>query len=155
MQALSPEVLRRQLRQDFPQAQEADISAAISRSGALLGQARQLLKSGDQLPPQTEAFAEAFAKKDALRLTQTLVPMEKWKRDALAEILTDWMALLEEAMASRSGVHAISPLARQLARDRTASELREGLLTLKKAADYTRSNVSPAAVCGWLQWELR
>ena len=26
---------------------------------------------------------------------------------------------------------------------------------LKKALDYTMSNVSPAAVCGWLCWELR
>ena len=91
----------------------------------------------------------------AMLLTQTLVPMEKWKRDALAQILTDWMAILEEALANRSGIQAVSPLARQLSRARTASELRQGLLTLKKAAEYTRSNVSPAAVCGWLLWELR
>jgi len=155
MQALSPDILQRQLRQDFPQAQEEDLTAAAIRSGGFLGQARALLKSGDQLPPQTVSFAEAFARKDALLLTQTLAPMEKWKRDALAEILTDWMAILEEALASRSGMHALSPLARQLSRQRTASELRDGLLILKKAADYTRSNVSPAAVCGWLQWELR
>ena len=155
MQSLSEDILRRQLRQDFPQAQEADLAAAILRSGGFLGQARALLKGGNQQPPQTVAFVNAFARKDPLLLTQTLVPMEKWKRDALAEILTDWMGLLEEALASRSGIGAVSPLARQLSQLRTASELREGLLTLKKAADYTRSNVSPAAVCGWLQWELR
>ena len=155
MQSLNADILKRQLRQDFPQAQEEDLSAAILRSGGFLGQARVLLKSGDQLPPQTAAFVEAFVRKDALLLTQTLTPMEKWKRDALAEILTEWMTLLEEALASRSGIHAVSPLARQLSQLRTASELRQGLLTLKKAADYTRSNVSPAAVCGWLQWELR
>ena len=125
------------------------------RSGGFLGQARALLKSGDQLPPQTAAFVDAFVRKDALLLTQTLVPMEKWKRDALAQILTEWMELLEEALASRSGIRALSPLARQLSQLRTASELREGLLALKMAAEYTRSNVSPAAVCGWLQWQLR
>ena len=81
--------------------------------------------------------------------------MEKWKRDALADILTDWMELLEEALASRSGIRALSPLARQIAQQRTAEELYGAMLTLKKAADYTRSNVSPAAVCGWLLWELR
>ena len=86
---------------------------------------------------------------------QTLTPMEKWKRDALADILTDWMQLLEEALAAKSGIRAVSPLARQLSQVRTASDLRDALLALKKAADYTRSNVSPAAVCGWLQWELR
>ena len=155
MQSLSQDILKRQLRQDFPQAQEEDLEAAILRSGGFLGQARELLKSGDQIPPQTAAFVEAFVRKDALLLTQTLVPMEKWKRDALAEILTEWMAILEEALASRGGIRAVSPLARQLAQVRTASELRQGLLMLKKAADYTRSNVSPAAVCGWLQWELR
>lgn len=155
MQSLSEDILKRQLRQDFPQAQDEDLAAAVLRSGGFLGQARALLKSGDQLPPQTTAFVDAFVRKDALLLTQTLAPMEKWKRDALVEILAEWMALLEEALASRSGIHAVSPLARQLSQLRTASELRHGLLTLKKAADYTRSNVSPAAVCGWLQWELR
>ena len=154
LQALPPEILQRQLRQDFPRAQDADISAAAVRSGGFLGQARELLKSGDQLPPQTTAFAEAFLRRDALLLSQTLAPMEKWKREALAEILTDWAALLEEAMASRGGIQAISPLARQLAQQRTASELRHALLVLKKAVDYTMSNVSPAAVCGWLRWEL-
>ena len=135
MQSLGEDVLRRQLRQDFPQAQDEDLSAAIARSGGFLGQARELLKSGDQLPPQTEGFVQAFAHKNALLLTQTLVPMEKWKRDALADILTDWMGIVEEALASRSGIRAISPLARQLSQLRTASELRDGLMVLKKAAD--------------------
>ena len=155
MQALSRDVLMRRLRQDFPQTEEEDLEAAAMRSGGFLGQACSLLQSGDRQSPQTASFAEAFGSRDALLLTQTLVPMEKWKRDALAEILTEWMAILEEALAARSGIHAVSPLARQLSRQRTAPELREGLLVLKKAADYTRSNVSPAAVCGWLQWELR
>ena len=155
MQALSPEDLRRQLRQDFPQAQEDDLTAAIMRSGGFLGQARELLQNGNQLPPQTESFVKAFANRDALGLMQTLVPMEKWKRDALAEILTGWMELLESALTSRSGVHAVSPHARQLAQLRPAPELRDAVLTLKKAVDYTQSNVSPAAVCGYLEWALR
>lgn len=155
MQAIPADILRAQLRKDFPQAQEDDLTAAMARSGGFLGQARQLLKSGDQLPPQTESFVQAFVNKDALLLTQTLVPMEKWKRDALAEILGSWMQIMEEALASRSGIHAVSSLARQLAQTRTASELRDALHVLKQALEYTQSNVSPAAVCGWLQWELR
>ncbi len=147
--------LRQRLRRDFPQAQPEDLEAAIVRSGGFLGQARELLEAGDQLPPQTECFAKAFGSRDSLLLTQTLVPMEKWKRDALAEILDAWMQLLEEALASRSGVQALSPLARELSQQRTAQELRNGLHSLKKAAEYVRGNVSPAAVCGWLQWELR
>ena len=155
MQALREDILRKQLRLDFPQAQEDDLTAAVTRSGGFLGQARELLQSGEQLPPQTETFVRAFAGKDTMLLMQTLVPMEKWKRDALVPILTSWLELLESALVSRSGIHAISSYARELAQLRTAGELHEAVLHLKKAIDYTQSNVSPAAVCGYLEWALR
>ena len=147
--------LRKQLRMDFPKAEEEDISAAMFRSGGFLGQARALLENGDKLPPQTESFVKAFAAKDTLLLTQTLVPMEKWKRDALAEILVSWTELLESALCSRSGIRAVSAHARQLSQQRTATELFDALKELKKALEYTQSNVSPAAVCGYLVWALR
>ena len=153
--ALPENILRSQLRRDFPEAQEEDISAAIYRSGGYLGQAKMLLENGEQLPPQTESFVKAFAAKDPLLLTQTLVPMEKWKRDALAEILASWTELLESALSSRSGLRAVSPHARALAQQRTAAELFDALKELKKALEYTQSNVSPAAVCGYLVWALR
>ena len=148
-------VLHRQLRQDFPTAQEEEISGAILRSGGFLGQARQLLSGNDTLPPQTESFVRALASRDALTLVQTLAPMEKWKRDALLPILQSWLELAESALACRSGIHALSPLARQLAQMRTAEDLYEITGLLKKALEYTMSNVSPAAVCGWLSWALR
>ena len=152
---LAPEVLKKQLRQDFPQAQEEDLAAAAVRSGGFLGQARTLLQEGSQISPQTEGFVNAFARRDGLLLTQTLVPMEKWKRDALAEILTQWLELLESALASRSGIQALSAQARLLAQNRSAADLAEGIRNLKKALEYTMSNVSPAAVCGYLVWALR
>lgn len=155
MQALPPELLRSRLGTDFPQADPGDIAAAMARSGGFLGQARALLSSGESIAPQTEQFAHAFARRDALLLTQTLVPMEKWKREALTEVLKQWLELLEGALMSRSGMDAVSPLARELAQRRTAADLHSGVLMLKKALDYTMSNVSPAAVCGWLSWELR
>lgn len=155
MQGLSEDTLRRQLRRDFPQAQEEDLTAAIQRSGGFLGQARQLLQSGGELPPQTESFVKAFAGKDTLLLMQTLVPMEKWKRDALGEILSSWVELMESALASRGGIRAVSPYARELAQLRTGAELHDAVLSLKKALEYTQSNVSPAAVCGYLEWNLR
>ena len=125
------------------------------RGGGFLGQARGLLGQGAEVPPQTEQFVEAFARRDALLLTQTLVPMEKWKREALSEILRQWLELLEGALMNRSGGGAAAALARELAQRRTAAELYAGVTVLKKALDYTLSNVSPAAVCGWLSWELR
>ena len=153
--SLPETVIRSQLRRDFPDAQEADIAAAIARSGAFLGQARALLESGGQLPPQTADFVAAFAGRDSLKLTQTLVPMEKWNRDTLIPMLHSWLELLESALASRSGVQAVSSHARILAQARTAEELYEGSVHLRKALEYARSNVSPGAICGWLAWELR
>lgn len=155
MQALSEDILRKQLRHDFPGASEEDLSAAIYRSGGFLGQAKLLLEGGSETPPQTQQLVEALCRKDSLLLTQTLTPMEKWKRDALLEILKSWLEILENAILSRSGIRVLSPQARQLAQLRPAAELHEIALTLKKAIDYTQSNVSPAAVCGWLTWELR
>ena len=155
LQALDGKIIRNQLRLDFPGATEEDIAAAIFRSGSFLGQARELLEGGNALPPQTEAFVQAFAERDSYLLTKTLVPMEKWKRDALAEILAQWIALLEGALTSRAGICAVATHSRELARQRTAAEIHAAVMALKKSLEYTQSNVSPAAVCGWLAWALR
>lgn len=155
MQALEPGLMEKELGKAFSQAQAADIQAAIARSGGFLGQAKALLEGGGQVPPQTEGFVEALAGRNALLLVQTLVPMEKWKRDALGEILASWLEIVENALLSRGGIQVLSPHARQLARARTGEELHEMVLCLRKALNYTGSNVSPAAVCGYLQWALR
>ena len=155
LQALDSKTIRNQLHLDFPKATEEDIAAAVFRSGSFLGQARQLLENGDALPPQTESFVRAFAGRDSLGMAQLLVPMEKWKRDALAEILSQWLELLENALTSRAGLAAVSTHSRELSRQRSAGEIYEGVQALKKALAYTQSNVSPAAVCGWLTWALR
>ncbi len=155
MQALPEAVLVRQLTAEFPETQIEDIRAAAARSGGFLGQAQQLLRNGEAVLPQTEGIIEALANKNALALMQTLVPMEKWKREALAEALAGWLEILENALLSRSGIPVISPQARKLAQMRTGEELHEAALHLRKALEYTGSNVSPAAVCGYLQWALR
>ena len=153
--ALTEKVLHRQLKMDFPQAGEEDIVSAMERSGGFYGQARALLQEGDQIPPQTENFVRGFAGKDFLLLTQTLVPMEKWKRDALADILQSWLELTEQALACRTGGRKAGRLAKILAESRSSSELMAAAKTIAKALDYCRSNVSPGAICGWLQWALR
>ena len=155
LQSLPADILRSQLKRDFPEAAEEDIDAAVIRSGGFLGQARAILDSGAEIPPQTDSFVRSFCEKDTLLLTQTLAPMEKWKRDALAEILQSWLELLEGALACRSGQAAASRQSRALAARRSSAELYAAAQTVKKAVDYTMSNVSPAAVCGWLLWELR
>ena len=155
MQAVPEPVLRQELTRLFPQAEPADIAAAILRSGGFLGQAKALLEEGDSIPAQTESLVKALTQRDSLTLVQTLAPMEKWKRDALQQILGNWLELLEMAMVCRSGVQTVSPLARQLASSRSSPELYQMATHLRKALDYTMSNVSPGAVCGYLAWKLR
>ena len=155
MQALPAQALTAYLSARYPQASAEDITAAADRSGGFLGQALELLESGGAVPPQTENLVKALSRRDVMTLTETLVPMEKWKRDALDEILESWIALTAEALAHRSGMAAVSPLARTLAQHCGSPELDQITRCLKKASEYTQSNVSPAAVCGWLSWALR
>ena len=153
--SLSPDNLRKQLRQDFPSASIEDIQGAIARSGGFLGQARKILEEGDALSPQTEGFAESFSRRDVLGLTQVLVPMQKWKRDQLAETLSQWIDLTEQALTVRAGMPASSGPVRVLSSGRSSRDLLEALQHLKKARSYAQGNVSPAAICGWLEWALR
>ena len=155
LMALPEKILHRQLRMEFPQATEEDLISAMERSGGFLGQAKEILEEGGSLPPQTEMFVRCFAAKDSLGLTQLLVPLEKWKRDALLELIFSWRGLLEQAFACRTGGIRVGKLAQTLAGSRSSRELLEAVQVLDKAAKYCQSNVSPAAVCGWLQWTLR
>ena len=152
LSALPIQLLENQLARDFPQAPREDVRRAAARSEGFLGQARALLEQGQNIPPQTLAFVRAFAEKEALGLTNVLVPMEKWKRDALIPVLQSWLELLEEALSGRQELGALS---RQIAANRSAPEIYRGIQSLQKAMDYAQSNVSPGAICGWLAWALR
>ena len=154
MQSLSENTLRHALQNAHPQADAGELDAAIWRSGGFLGQALQLLEDGAQLSEQTQGFVHSFAHRDALGLVRVLTPMEKWKRDQLIPTLHQWVRLLQEALSCRSGSVAAGP-AGELAAQRTSKDLLEAIRLLQKAIEYAQSNVSPAAVCGWLVWALR
>ena len=81
--------------------------------------------------------------------------MEKWKRDQLVPMLDSWIELVENALASRSGLPATTALARTLSAQRSSQELMNALRALRKGRDLAMGNISPGAICGWLQWELR
>jgi len=155
LRPLSDSVLRNALVKEFPHASADDIAGAIARSGGFLGQAQTLLREGAALPPQTESFLKAFAAGNALELVQTLVPMEKMKRDQLIPILSQWLSLLESALACRSGAAAVSASVRDLASRRSPQDLMRSISNLQMAIEYAQGNISPAAICGWLAWELR
>lgn len=147
-------VLKPELARRFPDASADTLSAAVSRSGGYLGQAISLLE-GQEEPVQTKEFAAAFAGRNVLGLTMVLVPMEKWKRDQLVPILEQWVAVLEESLACRAGGRAISELSRTISASRSAADILAAIRQLQKCIEYARGNVSPAAVCGYLQWALR
>ncbi len=155
MESLPGALLQEKLRKDFPDADDQTLTAAISRSGGYLGQAIRLLQDGTAVSTQTSAFVESFIRKDALGLINTLVPMQKWKRDQLQQELEQWTQVLQQALACRSGAKALLPMARELGAQRSSVEILTALRNLQKAIEYTQGNVSPAAVCGWLEWALR
>ena len=155
LRPLDERTLRAALAKEFPRADSEALAAAVLRSGGFLGQAKKILSEGGQLPPQTAEFAAAFAQRDTLALVKTLVPMEKWKRDQLIPILEQWVELLEHALACRSGMSAVSAAERDVGTRRSPRDLMTAIGALKKAIEYAQGNVSPAAICGWLTWELR
>ena len=154
LRALPEELLRTRLRAEFPEADGGMLESAIRRSGGYLGQARELL-SGGGLSEQAKRFAAAFAARDVFALQQLLTPMEKWKRDALIPALLEWLELLEQALLVRSGLTAVTSQAAAIGAARDPRDLMRCCQSLKKAMEYAQGNVSCAAVCGWLSWELR
>jgi len=154
LRALPEDLLRSRLRAEFPDAQDGSIAAAISRSGGYLGQARELL-SGSGISENARQFAAAFAVRDVFGLQKLLTPMEKWKRDALIPALGEWLELLEQALLVRAGLSAVTAEAETIGRSRSPADLMRCCGALKKAMEYAQGNVSCAAVCGWLSWELR
>ena len=143
------------LRKEFPDTPSDTLSAAIHRSGGYLGQAKALLRGDSTISPQTTGLVQAFCTRDNLLLAQTLIPMEKWKRDQLLPVLQQWLEIFEDALACRSGMQALSPLSTQLAAQRSASELNAAISAVQKAMEYAAGNISVAAICGWLNWSLR
>ena len=154
LRALPEGLLARKLREEFPEAEAERIAAAIGRSGGYLGQARELL-SGQGLSENALHFAAAFAARDTFGLQKLLTPMEKWKRDTLIPALQEWLELLEQALLVRSGLPAVTSQAGAIGTARSPQDLMRCCAALKKAMEYAQGNVSCAAVCGWLSWELR
>ena len=153
--ALPEETLRNTLQQKFPEADPSTLEAAIARSGGYLGQAMEMIQTGADLLPETTAFLDAFIHRDAMKLTELLVPMERYKRDKLIPVLEQWQDLLQQALVSSSGGKALLPQAKELGRIREPKDVMRALQDVKKTIEYAKGNVSPAAICSWLCWTLR
>ena len=155
MEPLPQSLLREELAKRYGKLSAEAISAAAERSGGFLGQAKRLLEEDGQVRAETAALVEALCRKSNLGLVQLLVPLEKSKRDVLAELLQDWQGLLENAITAACGEGTVSDQARRLAEALDVRTLHRQYAAIRKAREYTLSNVSPAAVCGYLEWVLR
>ena len=155
MNGLPVDMLRQQLKRQFPEAAAGSIEAAVIRSGGYLGQALTIMEEGGALSPQTEGFAQSYATKDAVGLLRVLAPMEKWKRDQVLPELYQWLQILQGALICRNGMAVAAPMAEKVSVARSANELMDGVRHLEKAIEYIQGNVSVAAVCGYLEWALR
>ena len=153
--ALPENVLREALLKEFPQADPLMLTGVMGRSGGHLGQARQLMEESEDASENTLRFLQAYAGADQLNLAKVLVPMEKWKRDALAQELEQWLLALSNALTARSGIPATQPMADKIGAVRSGQDILRAVRSLQKAIDYTKRNISPGAVCGYLLWQLR
>ena len=139
------------LAKRHPEQPRAALIAAWQRSEGWLGQAKALLSAGEGLSPETQAFADSFARRDRLGLTELLVPLERKKRDELIPLLNQWVELLSRALAVRAGQPGRWEAAERIGRSRTSAESLRALQSLRKAVELLQGNVSPGSVCGALQ----
>ena len=153
MESIPKGLLLAQLEKQFPQADREQLEAAAERSGGYLGQAAELLKEGEVVSGRTKAFARAFLDGDPAAITRLMVGMEKTKRDLAVEELEQWLHLLQNALSCRSGLPAVTQEIKQLSRQDPA-KLLSAIRELEKAITYLKANVSVAAVCSYLQWQL-
>ena len=147
---LGDDLLQRELAARFPDASPDALRSAMLRSGGYLGQAIDLLREGSELLPQSKAFAEAFCTGSAGDLLRVLAPMERLKREQLRPILLQWTELLSSALASRSGLPAISPECNRIAQRRTDTQLLHAVQAVQHAISLTDANVGTAHICGML-----
>ncbi len=153
MESLPRELLLSQLEKQFPGTDREQLRAAAERSGGYLGQAADLLREGEVVSSRTKAFAKAFLERDQVAMTRLMVTMEKTKRDqALAEV-EQWLCLLRNALSCRNGLPAFTQQIKQLSRLDPA-KLLSAIRELEKVITYLKANVSVAAVCSYLQWQL-
>lgn len=153
MESLPKGLLLSQLGKQFPGADQGQLLAAAERSGGYLGQAAELLKEGEVVSGRTKAFAKAFLDSDPVAMTRLMVGMEKTKRDQAVEEMEQWLHLLQNALSCRSGLPAVTQEIKQLSRQDPA-KLLSAIRELEKAILYLKTNVSVAAVCSYLQWQL-
>lgn len=151
---LTPEQALPELRRRFPETPEAALLRALEQAEGYLGPACEALKEGLFLP-QTLAIAKSFAARDTLSLLQALVPLEKYKREQLLQIVVELRRLLCTVMRARAGAFRPDEMMQQILLSRTGTEILHAIDILEQAGDDLNNNVGVGAVIGGLCVGLR
>lgn len=151
---LTPEQALPELRRRFPETPEAALLQALEQAEGYLGPACEALKDGIFLP-QTLAIAKSFAARDTLSLLQALVPLEKYKREQLLQIVAELRRLLCTVMRARAGAFRPDEMMQQILLSRTGTEILHAIDILEQAGDDLNNNVGVGAVIGGLCVGLR
>ena len=151
---LTPEQALPELRRRFPETPEAALLQALEQAEGYLGPACEALKEGIFLP-QTLAIAKSFASRDTLSLLQALVPLEKYKREQLLQIVSELRRLLCTVMRARAGAFRPDEMMQQILLSRTGTEILHAIDILEQAGDDLNNNVGVGAVIGGLCVGLR
>jgi DNA polymerase-3 subunit delta' len=138
------------LRAAFPDRSPEAVRTAWERAGGFYGPAADALRDTQTVSPQSQRFADCFARRDRLGLTELIASMERYKREQLQPVLTDWIELLADAIRVRAGLPGSSDAAGQLGRSRTVRELLEAVRRIQEALELLQGNVGVGAICGGL-----
>ncbi|MBQ2327986.1 MAG: DNA polymerase III subunit delta [Oscillospiraceae bacterium] len=138
------------LRAAFPDRSLEAVRTAWERAGGFYGPAADALRDTQTVSPQSLRFADCFARRDRLGLTELIASMERYKREQLQPVLTDWIELLADAIRVRAGLPGSSDAAGQLGRSRTVRELLEAVRRIQEALELLQGNVGVGAICGGL-----
>ena len=143
-----------ELQRRFPGKTQEELTLALEQAEGYLGPAAASLEEGI-FRPQTLTLADSFAARDTLGLLQALVPMEKYKREQLLPILSEFRRLLCMALRARAGALPMDGRMQAMLRSRTGAELLQAAQTLAQAADDLTANVGVGAVIGGLCVSLK
>ena len=138
------------LRAAFPDRSLEAVRTAWERAGGFYGPAADALRDTQTVSPQSQRFADCFARRDRLGLTELIASLERYKREQLQPVLTDWIELLADAIRVRAGLPGSSDAAGQLGRSRTVRELLEAVRRIQEALELLQGNVGVGAICGGL-----
>ena len=86
------------LRAAFPDRSLEAVRTAWERAGGFYGPAADALRDTQTVSPQSQRFADCFARRDRLGLTELIASLERYKREQLQPVLADWIELLADAM---------------------------------------------------------